>query len=115
MIVVRPAGAIRRVQTLAHARLRVPLFDVAVLEALGSVVQVIAFTPTVAGVVLLKYVAVLFLDSALAGAANVLLDHGQVTVLEAGLGTGHVLEDVNLKRPEIVRSVIIVDVVRMFP
>lgn len=100
VIVVRPAGAIRRIQTLAQARLRVPLFDVALLQALRSIVQVLTFAPTVASVVLLQGGAVLFLDSALTGTAHVLFDYGQITVLEARLRTGHVLQNVDRKGPQ---------------
>lgn len=93
VVEVRPAGAIFVLVALAQALVRVPLLDVALLEALGAVVRVRAVAAAVLRVVPLQRVAVFLLDAALARAAQVLLDEDRFAVLEADLGATGVLED----------------------
>lgn len=81
-IKVRPRCALFRFVALAKTRVRVPLLDVALLEAPGPVVRVGALAAAVRRVVPLQVVAVFLLDAALALAADVLLHQRHVAILE---------------------------------
>lgn len=81
-IKVRPRRAFLDLVALAKARVRVPLLNVALLQAPGPVVRVGTLAAAVGRVVPLQMVAVLLADATLALAADVLLDERHVTILK---------------------------------